>query len=287
MEWTESLKKSVDYMEQHLLEDITVDDVARSVNVSSFYFQKGFKIITGMTVGEYLRNRRLYLAALEVISGEEKIIDISYKYGYETPESFSKAFRRFHGISPAQVKGQWQKIQTFQPLIIKITVQGGNKMDCRVEKMEAFKVMGKERTFRYDSAFGEIPKFWNEFSQNDMGRYCREIGEDCNIGMYGVCIDAEMDGEDFRYLIAGNYNEKHVPQELVVEEIPALIWAKFRCVGPLPEALQAVNRRVFEEWLPGNGQYEIAAGYNIEMYTRGDMSSVDYVSEIWIPVKEK
>lgn len=287
MEWIESLKKSVDYMEQHLLEDITAENVAKSVNISNFYFQKGFKLITGMSVGEYIRNRRLYLAALELIIGEEKIIDISYKYGYETPESFSKAFRRFHGISPAQVKGQWQKIQTFQPLVIKISLQGGNKMDCRIEKMEAFKVMGKEGTFRYDNAFGEIPKFWNEFCQNDMERCCQEIGEDCNIGMYGVNIDTEMDGEDFRYLIAGDYKEGHVPQDLMVEEIPAFSWAKFRSVGPLPGALQAVNKRVFEEWLPGNGQYEIAAGYNIELYTKGDMSSLDYVCEMWIPVKEK
>ena len=118
MEWLEAMKESINYMEDHLLEDITPDDIARQVSISSFYFQKGFKIITGMTVGTYLRNRRLYLAALDILTGNDKVIDLAYKYRYETPESFTKAFSRFHGLAPVQLKKQPHRLHVFLPLLI-------------------------------------------------------------------------------------------------------------------------------------------------------------------------
>lgn len=113
MEWTESLKRSINFMENHLLEDISPDDVAAEVHISSFYLQKGFSIMTGYSIGEYIRYRRLYLAALDVIAGSAKVIDLAYRYGYDTPESFTKAFSRFHGVSPAQMKRTSNKIHTF------------------------------------------------------------------------------------------------------------------------------------------------------------------------------
>lgn len=115
MEWTESLRKSIAFIESHLLDDITAEDVAKEVNVSSFYLQKGFKTITNYSISEYIKNRRLYLAALELISKPNKVIDLAYKYGYETPESFSKAFSRFHGISPSRIKGDSRNIKLFCP----------------------------------------------------------------------------------------------------------------------------------------------------------------------------
>lgn len=126
MEWTESLRSAIGYMEKHLLDDISADDVAEAVHISSFYLQKGFRIMTGYSIGEYIRYRRLYMAALDVAAGKEKMIDLAYKYGYETPESFTKAFTRFHGMSPAQIKKDVHKIKTFLPLKILIQIKGGN-----------------------------------------------------------------------------------------------------------------------------------------------------------------
>jgi len=286
VEWTAVLKQAIDYMEEHLLDDITVEAVAENVSVSNFYFQKGFKIMTGYTIGEYIRNRRLYMAALDVLKGNEKIIDIAYKYGYDTPESFSKAFNRFHGVSPIHLIGQSYKLKIFQPLIISISIKGGNVMDFTIDKMGAFKVVGMERTFQYDSAYEAIPKFWNEYCQKYMDKLCSLEGN-CNIGKYGINIDENMQMKEFRYLIAGDYNGGDVPEGFDVVEIPAMTWAKFRCVGPMPSALQSVNTRIFKEWLPNNNQYDIAAGYNVEMYSMGDTKATDYVSEIWIPIKKK
>lgn len=287
MDWLEAMNESIDYMEGHLLDPITPEDVAAHVNISGFYFQNGFKIITGMTIGSYLRNRRLYLAALDVISGNEKIIDLAFKYGYETPESFTKAFSRFHGCPPAQLKKSPSKIQIFQPLLIKISVEGGNNMNYKIEKSEAFKIIGMERIFSYENSYTEIPLFWTEYYTKYSETYNKKLGGSCGIWKYGVCIEDPAMKSQFAYMIAGDYHNEEIPEGLKVVEIPAQTWAKFECKGPLPVSLQSVNTRIFHEWLPGNPKYEIAAGYNIELYTMGDTSSQDYISEIWIPVKEK
>lgn len=248
-------------MEQHLLEDCTAEEIAETVNISPFYFQKGFKIMTGYSIGEYIRNRRLYLAALEVLRNEEKIIDLAYKYGYDTPESFTKAFSRFHGVSPMQIKTQPHKIKIFQPLQISISIKGGEIMDFSIEAMDGFSIIGLERIFQYDNAFQEIPKFWGEYCYKYLKK-CDGQLEKCHIGMYGVSIDEAMNGKEFRYLIAGEYHQEIIPEGFKVVEIPALTFAKFRCVGPMPEALQTVYTRIFHQWLPENKEYEIAAGYN-------------------------
>jgi AraC family transcriptional regulator len=291
MEWIGSLKLAINYMEKHLLENISADEVADAVYMSSFYFQKGFKIMTGYSVGEYIRYRRLYMAALDAIAGKEKIIDLAYKYGYDTPESFTKAFSRFHGVSPKQMQGDAKKIKTFLPLRINVSVKGGNDMDYVVEKMEGMKVIGYERGFSEETSYKEIPSFWSEFSRDCMnGKNDEEVQaviEECMIGEFGICIEDNSKEKEFLYMIAGKYNGGKVPEGMKVFEMPALEWAKFKCTGPLPGALQAVNTQIFKEWLPGNPDYEIASGMNIEWYSKGDCSAIDYESQIWIPVRKK
>ncbi|MBO4629450.1 MAG: helix-turn-helix transcriptional regulator, partial [Treponema sp.] len=128
MEWLTSIRKAIDYMEEHLEENISAQDVADQVFMSSFFFQKGFSLMTGYGLGEYIRNRRLYEAALDLQKTDEKIIDIAFKYCYETPESFTKAFSRFHGASPSEVR-QGSMVKPFLPLKIEISIHGGNQMD--------------------------------------------------------------------------------------------------------------------------------------------------------------
>lgn len=294
MEWAESLRKAIGFMEKHLLEDIGIDDVADEIHLSSFYLQKGFRIMTGYSIGEYIRYRRLYMAALDIAGGEEKVIELAYKYGYDTPESFTKAFRRFHGISPAQLRNSAGGIHTFLPLKIIVQVQGGNDMDVTIEKMDGFSVIGFERECSFENSYQEIPKFWDEFCDKYCGKNSSEDGlqkvvRDYQIGEYGVCIDDIGKDGKFRYLIAGAYRGGAVPKECTLYEFPDMEWAKFRCIGPMPGALQSVNSRIFKEWIPGNEEYEfaVAAGANIEWYSMRDTSAADYESAIWIPVKRK
>ena len=152
MEWLTSIRKSIDYMEKHLEEDISAQDVADQVFMSSFFLQKGFSLMTGYGIGEYIRNRRLYKAALDLQKTDEKVIDIALRYCYETPESFTKAFSRFHGSSPSQVRNG-AAIKTFLPLTIQISVQGGNLMDYKIKTMFNLKVIGFQKEFDEETAY--------------------------------------------------------------------------------------------------------------------------------------
>ena len=296
MEWLTCIRTAVAYMEQHLTEDIGPQDVAEQVHLSPFFLQRGFSFMTGWGIGTYLRNRRLYQAAVDLRETDRKVIDIALDYGYETPESFSKAFSRFHGATPSQVR-EGATIRTFLPLKINISIQGGNQMEYKITHMFPFKVIGFQREFDYETSYAEIPKFWDEICEKyantvyagnaPANPYEQALMDNC-IGEYGVCID-DMDGGKFRYLIAGKYTGGPVPEGMVLYEFPRSDWAVFNCVGPMPETLQTVNTRIFREWLPGNPDYELSGNASVEWYdcVNGEKGDPDYHSAIWLPVKRK
>lgn len=296
MEWTETLRAAIDYMEDHLREPITVQDVAAHVYVSPFYLQKGFEIVTGYSVSKYLRSRRLYLAALDLAAGEDKVIDVAYRYGFETPESFTKAFSRFHGATPTQIRRNRRLIKPFFPLRIAVSVRGGETMEYTVERVEKFRLAGFQKKFSFDSSYEEIPKFWDEFREKYLcpllsGKRPETPLEklicSCRIGEFGVCVSGGKDVEEFDYLIAGRYEGQPLPEGVAVYEFPDLDWAKFPCRGAMPGSLQAVNTQIFEEWLPGSREYEIAMEADVEWYAEGNPNSPDYEAAIWLPVKRK
>jgi len=132
VDWIQSLSKAIHYIENNLTNDISVDDVSNNVYASSFNFQRVFNLVTGMTIGDYIRNRRLSLAGQELLHTKNKIIDVAMRYQYDTQESFSKAFTRFHGFTPSSVRKQKSQIKVFHPLIIKVTIQGGFNMSRKI-----------------------------------------------------------------------------------------------------------------------------------------------------------
>ena len=296
MEWLTCIRTAIDYMEEHLKDNISAQDVADQVYLSPFFLQRGFSLMTGYGIGEYIRNRRLYQAALDLKNTDDKVIDIAYAYGYETPESFTKAFSRFHGVTPSQARSG-APVNTFLPLTVKLQIQGGNQMNYKITKMFRFKVIGFQKEFDNDTAYQEIPKFWDEicekyaanvYAGNDPANpYEKAIVENC-IGEYGVCIDDIGEGK-FRYLVAGKYAGGEVPDGMVVYEFPQGDWAVFDCIGPIPEALQSLNTQIFNEWLPGNPDYELCGNASAEWYdcVNGEKTDKDYHSAIWIPVKKK
>ncbi len=293
MGWVECIGEAIGYIEDNITGELTVEKIAKQVSVSPFYFQKGFAMLCGFTVGEYVRERRLALAGSELVSTDEKVIDIALKYGYDSPDSFTKAFTRFHGVTPTAVRKGGALIKSFAPLKIKFTLEGGYAMNYRIMKKDSFTVMGASREFTYDDAKAGIPKFWSELHQPGKERVV--------CGMYGICIDDKigsekddnMGADKFEYLIADNYNPAaEIPKGFVTRTIPAHTWAVFPCKGPMPQVLQDANKAIFSEWLPNCKDFEIAAGYNIEMYndpSRYAKGTQDesYYSEIWIPVKRK
>ena len=296
MEWLSAIRAAIVYMEKHLTDDISAQDVAGQVYLSPFFLQRGFSLMTGYGIGEYLRNRRLYLAALDLQRTDEKVIDIALRYGYETPESFSKAFSRFHGATPLQVRSG-ASITVFLPLTIKLSIQGGHQMEYKIAPMFPFKVIGFQKVFDNETAYAEIPKFWDRICEKyaasvyagnaPSNPYEKALMDNC-IGEYGVCID-DIGGGKFRYLVAGKYTGGDVPEGMVVYEFPRHDWAVFDCIGPIPEALQTVNTRIFSEWLPGNPDYELCGNASVEWYdcVNGEKSDTDYHSAIWVPVRKK
>ena len=296
MEWLTCIRTAIDYIEDHLEENISAQDVADRVNISPFFLQRGFSLMTGYGIGEYIRNRRLYQAAVDLKETEWKVIDIALRYCYETPESFTKAFSRFHGVTPSQVR-DGAAVRVFRPLTIKLSVQGGSQMDYKIAPMFPFKVIGFQKVFDNETAYAEIPKFWDEIcgkyansvyaGNAPANPYEQALVDNC-IGEYGVCID-DIGGGRFRYLIAGKYTGGAVPEGMVVYEFPRNEWAVFDCIGPNPQTLQSVNTRIFSEWLPGNPDYELSGNATVEWYDciNGEMTDPDYHSAIWVPVKKK
>ncbi len=277
MNLNESISGAIDYIEENLTEKLDIQEISGRAYLSCFYFQKVFYALCGLTVGEYIRNRRLSLAAQELCSKDAKVLDIALKYGYGSSESFSKAFTKFHGIAPSAVKSSERPLRFFAPLKISLTLEGGQMPEYSIVEKEQFTVVGKSRVFSAETAYQDIPEFWDEFSHSEDGKKL--------YGMYGICLD--NNGTSFEYLIADKYSSgTAVPEGFVTRVIPKGTWAVFPCRGPLPETLQAVNTQIWNHWLQTCRFYRLAGNYDVEAYGApyGENLKSEQ-NEIWIPVE--
>lgn len=274
--WAEGIGSAIRYIEDNLAGELDITDIAAQAYVSAFHFQRIFSVLCGMTVGEYIRARRLTLAAQELSRGDIRVIDAAVKYGYDSPDSFARAFTKFHGITPSAAKEKGAALKSYAPLRIKLTLEGGSMMDYRIVEKAQFTVMGVSRKFNSETSYQEIPKFWEEHFRNGGGEKVK--------GMFGVCIDSRDNGSamEFDYLIADVYDPcAEIPEGCVTRVIPAGTWAIFPCSV---KTLQDVNTKIWSEWLPNCKDYKLAGNYNIEMYTEMCDDPAKQYSEIWIPV---
>ena len=274
--WLEGMQASIDFIEGHLTESLDIGEIAGKAALSPFYFQRIFGALCGMTAGEYIRARRMTLAAQELASSEIRVIDAAMRYGYDSPDSFAKAFQRFHGIAPSAAREPGAPLRSFAPLHIKITLEGGKMLDYRIVEKAPFTIVGFKRRFNTDTCYEEIPKFWNEWTRDMHGLK----------GVFGVCFD-EKDGREFDYWIADNYVPwEEIPEGCETKVIPGGLWAEFLCKGPLPQSLQSVNTQIWSEWLPNLKGYALAGNYSLEVYSPPAENPEDTESYIWIPLKK-
>lgn len=291
MDWITGIQRALDYIESHLTEEIDYEAAARKAASSVFHFQRMFGMLCGFSLGDYIRMRRLTLAADELYRTTDKVIDIALKYGYDTPESFSRAFTRFHGISPTEAR-HGGNVKSFSRLSVKLILSGGNTMDYRIEKREAFKVICKKKQVNKpqgDTAAADISAFWNECSTNGtMDQICRYAKFDHLHGVLGICFSGEMADSGFPYGIGAEYNGVSVTDKgFDIIEIPAYTYAVFQCRGKMPDAFKDTYKQICTEFFPQSSTYEYGSGIELEVYPSADTQNPDYTCEIWIAVNEK
>lgn len=286
MGWVESLQRAIEFMEENLLEEISIEDIAQVANSSQFHFQRTFSILTDISVGDYLRQRRLSLAAQELVNTEVKIIDLALKYGYETPEAFSKAFRKQHEVTPSEARKHKGKLKSYNRLVIQVNLKGVEPMRYQIIEKDAFQVIGVKREFSLvnDENLRGIPKMWDEVHADGTNDLLISLNDGELKGVLGVCVDNRGTHSDkIDYWIATNSNGT-VPENLETLDIPASKWGVFEVHGPMPEAMQNTWKQIFSEWFPSH-QYEHAGTPELEVYPAENPNDPNYYSEIWIPLK--
>ena len=275
--WTESIQNALRYVEENLSGDLDIREIAKRACVSPFYFQRIFSALCGISIGEYIRRRRLTLAGEELTNSDDKVIDIAAKYGYDSPDSFNRAFQRFHGISPSAARKTGAPLRAYAPVKIRLTLEGGNMMEYRIVEKPQFTVMGVSRKFHPETSYQKIPEYWTEMMS---------CGDFPLMGMYGICMDEAEAGGEFDYWIADNYIPwKEIPTGCRSLVIPGGTWAVFPCKL---KTLQDTNTRMWQEWLPGCREYRLGGSYNIELYGPPDEKDPgeSYV-ELWLPVEKR
>lgn len=290
MDWITGISKAIDYIEEHITEPTDYARAAKEACSSPFNFQRVFALLCGYTLGDYVRMRRLTLAGEELLSTDAKVIDVALKYGYDSPESFSRAFTRFHGVSPSAVR-KGAAIRSFSRICVKLILTGGSIMEYRIEKKQAAKIICRRREFTKpgdDYTNREIPEFWNECGRDgSIQKLCGYIKDSAQFkGLLGVCFSTEMTDSGFPYGIGAEYDGESDPQDFEIVEIPAYTYAVFTVRGRMPDAFRETYRKICTEFFPQSG-YEYSNGVEIEVYPSADVQNPDYTCEIWIAVKPK
>ena len=282
MEWLDRLNQSISYIENNLKAEIDYEQAAKIACCSSFHFQRMFSYIAGVSLAEYIRRRKMTLAAFELQSSDIKVIELAMKYGYDSPTSFTRAFKSIHGISPSGAKKEAVILRAHPRMTFLISIKGEVEMNYRIEKKEAFRIVGARKFFELniDENFKEVPQFWNEVFQNGQFAEISKLSNQDPLGILGVSTC--MNGKDFDYYIA-TATDAPVPENMYEFIVPETTWAIFECIGPMPNAIQDLQKRIITDWLPTSG-YEYADAPDIELYHEGDISSSNYKCEVWLPI---
>ena len=292
MEWITGIQRAIDYVEDHLTEEIDYENVAKKACSSMFHFQRVFSIMCGFSLGDYIRMRRLSLAAAELIRTEKKVLEIALKYGYDTPEGFARAFVRFHGVTPTEAR-RGANVKSFSRLSVKLILEGGSTMDYRIEKLDAFPVICKRKKVgkpASETATADISSFWGACAADgSTQKIVSYFPKEPRLkGLLGICFSGEMQEEKFPYGIGVEYDGRPVDTEdLEIVEIPAHTYAVFTCKGKMPEAFVETYRKIVSEFFPQSDKFAYGNGIELEVYPSDKVDDPNYTCEIWIAVNEK
>ncbi|MBD5102857.1 MAG: AraC family transcriptional regulator [Subdoligranulum sp.] len=281
MEWVERLNQSIVYIEEHLTGEIDYERLGQIACCSAYHYQRMFTYMAGVPLAEYIRRRRMSLAAVDLQGENAKVIDIAGKYGYRSPTAFNRAFQGIHGIAPSAVKKEGVSVKSFPPITFTIAVKGVEEMNYRIETKEAFRVIGISAPLHkeLEQNFMVVPKMWQDAAADGTIQKLAGMMDTPPMGLLGV--SACNDAEEWKYFIAVSSTKK----DSTLEEytVPASTWAIFAGSGT-NQSIQALEQRIIAEWLPASG-YEYANAPDIEVYLNPDPQNAQY--EVWIPVRKK
>ncbi len=280
MDTIENMKNAIDYIEDNLDAEIEYERIAQIALCSQYHFQRMFGFLIGVPLSEYIRRRRLTLAAFDLQNGNEKIIDIALKYGYNSPDSFSRAFMTIHEVTPSKAREKGISLKAYPRVTFSLSIKGVVEMNYRIEQKISFTIVGVKKRFSNIDGLGEnVGKMWSETPRETISQIAG-LGNGL-VGVYGGMYE---DNTTDYYIAA--ITEEDCPETMCKLEIPSFTWAIFEIIGPMPTAMAEIWGRIFSEWFPTSG-YEHAEAPEVEWYSNGDLGSSDYKSEIWIPVITK
>ena len=287
MDSLKTMNEALSYIEENLLNDIDLKEAARIALCSEYHFQRMFSFLAGVTLSEYIRRRRLTLAAFELNKSSTRVIDVAVKYGYSSADSFARAFQGLHGITPSGARNNGQYLKAYPRMTFQLSIKGGNEMNYRIEEKEAFSIVGikKRVPIIFNGVNPEISAMWKSLN----GEIISKLKDLSNVEPMGLLSAStnfsegrmEEKGELDHYI--GVATNKECPSDLEELRVAASTWAVFEAVGPFPETLQDIWGRIYSEWFPSSN-YEIAAGPEILWNENKDVTSPKFKSEIWIPI---
>lgn len=282
MDWIDRLNEAVRYIEDNLTGEIEYEKLGQIACCSAYHFQRMFNYIAGVPLSEYIRRRKMSLAAVDIQGGEAKIIDVATKYGYASPTAFNRAFQSVHGVSPSAVRSEGVAIKSFPPITIKVTVKGVEEMNYRIETRKAFRIVGKSFPLsrEIERNFAEVPQMWQGAVEDGTIEKIVSLMNGEPRGVLGVSVCT--DGEEWRYYIAVS-SAAEIDDALEEYVVPGCTWAVFPGSGT-GKSIQELEGRIVTEWLPTSG-YEFTNGPDIEVYFEPNPENTAY--EVWIPVRKR
>lgn len=282
MDWIERLNSAINYIEAHITEEVDYDQMARIACCSTYHFQRMFAYMAGVPLSEYIRRRKMSLAAVDLQGGDAKIVDVALKYGYASPTAFNRAFQSIHGVAPSAVKKGGITIKSYPPISFKITIKGVEEMNYRIEQKEAFRIVGISQPLykEIEKNFTIVPQMWGKAATDGTIPTLAALMDGAPMGLLGV--SACGDAENWQYFIAVASSQP-APEGCTEYMIPAATWAIFSGSGTNMD-IQVLEQRIVTEWLPTSG-YEYGDAPDIEVYINPDPQNAQY--EVWIPVVKK
>lgn len=287
MDLLEKMNGALNYIEENLTNDINFKEVAKLAFCSEYHFKRMFSFLSGVTLSEYVRRRRLTLAAFELKDSNIRIIDVAIKYGYSSADSFTRAFQSLHGVTPSESRNNGHSLKAFPPMTFQLSIKGGSEMNYRIVEKEAFRIIGikKRVPIIFHGVNPEIAAMWQSLDMETIN-ILKQISNIEPIGLLSASTNfsegrMEEKGELDHYIGVATTNE--CPDSLTQLEVPASTWAVFEAVGPFPDTLQNVWGRIYSEWFPSSN-YQQTEGPEILWNEHKDVTSPTFKSEIWIPV---